>query len=423
MDISNIKSSYLNLNEKEISEFIVWDYLNFFEQTGAKNLKETLFNKYSFVLQEYKKYKPALNFFDNIFLKLLAREDNKKILFEGIKYSSIVLETKKYYRAGLIVKDAKDRLFSFKNFMGYLNLTDLYQYVYYYLAENNIKYLYQLIEKIENRLKLIKPAYIVLWNDAMPVERAIVLAGKKLGITTLEIQHGVYQSDFPLTNGKVADYVLVWGQHFKDMYIKQRIKRAEEIYILGYPYLTEKPHLSDRTGRDYVVYYFSGAFEKFNQDSSRVELETINNLNRICKRLKLNFICRPHPSEDIRVLSKKLPEVNFAPKHERLDSSIERGDIFIALSSTALIEAAIRSKVTLQLLSSFLETNSDNYEKLGIVNKSFAEIAKLAEYLEFLSKLPNLNQARLEFNAEYIETKYHPGKRFMEILKDIENKK
>jgi len=407
-------------DEEKTSQFIVWDYFDAFEQMGAKDFKKTFSKKYFSILQKYNKYKFALNSLDKIFFKLLTK-NNKKILFEGIKYSLIVSEVKKRYPTGLIVKGIEDRLFSLRNFIGYLSLTDLFQLVYYYLAEGKIQYLYQLIKKVEDRLRAVNPDYIVLWNDALPLERAIILASKKLGITTLEIQHGIYHSSSPLTTGKAADYVLVWGQYFKDMYINQGIKKPEALYILGYPYLIKRSNLSYRTKGNYVVCYFGGDFERYNRDLLAIKFETLRNLNKLCQKLNLNFIYRPHPSDDKRMLKKELPEVNFTPKYEKLNDTIQKGDIFISFNSTALIEAAIRSKISLQLLNYPLKT--DNFEKLGIINKSFFEIRQLAEYLEFLSELPNLTQAKLEFNTNYIETKYHPGKRFLEILEDIKNKK
>jgi hypothetical protein len=413
------KKNY-NLNEKEISQFLIWDYSDALEQMGEKDFKKSFSKKYFSILQKYNKYKFALNSLDRIFLKLLIK-NNKKILFEGIKYSSIVSEVKKRYPTGLIVKGVEDRLFSLRNFIGYLSLTDLFQYIYYYLAEKNIKYLYQLLEKIENRLKIVKPDYIVLWNDSLPIERAIVLVARRLGIITIDIQHGIYQSTSFLSDGRVADYVLVWGQYFKDLYVKNGIRKSEEVYVLGYPYLIKGHKVNCRKKRHYTVCFLGQAFEKYDKNLLNIKLETINNLYKICKHLGLKFIYRPHPGDDKRMLRDKLAEIIIAPKGEDLEETFERGDIFISFNSSALIEAAIRQKITLQLMN--YPMNTDNFENLGVCNKSFVNFKQLAEYLEFLSKLPNLTQAKLEFNANYIETKYHPGKRFLEILKDIKNKK
>ena len=405
----------LGWSEREISQFLIWDYIENFNKIKYYNTQDFLSDRYKTFTQKCKRYKFALDFLDSFFLKLYLKnkKEEKRILFQNIKYSEIILETKKYY-SPFLMANGKERLFALKNRIGYLGIDNLYQYVYNYLIGKDIKYLYQLNQEVEKRLKLLRPNYIVLWNDVLPIERATILASRKLGITTLEIQHGIYQSNYPLINGRVADYILVWGQSFKDLYIKKGARKSEEIYILGYPHLIEKPGLNQRKKRDYTVYYLGQNFEDFNKELININLKTVNVLNKICTNLGIKFIYRPHPGENVIALKKKLLNISFAADKEDLIETINNGDIFISFNSTALIEAAMRSKVCLQLVNYPLDT--DNFERLGVCTKSFRTIKALEEYLVKIINLPDLNNFKPKFNNNYINISYNPGQRFLEIL-------
>ena len=415
-----------NWSGKKISQFLVEEYLEHRERYDIKNTREVIIDNVSKKNQKYKKYDIFLGFLDKIFLRLLLNNFNKKqkfFLFQSIKYPSIILATKKYCASGLIAVGKKDRVFSFKNFIGYLSVTDLNKHIYAYLTCKNVDFLFELLKEIEQRLKNINPDFIVLWNDSLPIERAIVLVSKKLGIATIIIQHGICRSDISIFDGRVADYVLLWGEYFKDLYIKKGVKKAEEIYILGYPYSIKKDdliHKTKRTKRRYVVCYLGGGFSKRNESLLNIELVAIINLYVICNRLNLKFIYRPHPSDDRELLKNKLHNIHFVSKREKISKTIKKGDIFISLNSTSLVEAAMRSKVCLQLMDRSFKT--DEFEKLGVCTKSFKSTEEIENYLRKIKDSSNLDNFKVKFNNNYVNLSYNPGQRFLEIIKDIEKK-
>jgi hypothetical protein len=137
--------------------------------------------------------------------------------------------------------------------------------------------------------------------------------------------------------------------------------------------------------------------------------------------LGLKFIYRPHPGDDRNLLKSKRPEVKFVSGSEKLEDSFRKGDIFIAFNSTSLIEAAIRSKICLQLMNYPLQ--SDNFENLGIVTKSFENIKDLEQYLVIISRSKKLGDFQTKFNNKYVNIHTNPGNRFLEILGDLEKKK
>lgn len=74
---------------------------------------------------------------------------------------------------------------------------------------------------------------IVLDFDFFPETRLILLVAKELKIPTVEIQHGVYSGEKQLVSGLYADYVFVWGEYFKNLYLKSKIKEKSKYAYLG----------------------------------------------------------------------------------------------------------------------------------------------------------------------------------------------
>jgi len=214
---------------------------------------------------------------------------------------------------------------------------------------------------------------------------------------------------------------MVWGQYFKDLYVKNGVRKPEEVYVLGYPYLIKRHKSDHRKKRHYAVCYLGEDFERYNKDLLDIKLETISNLYKICNHLGLKFIYRPHPGDDRRLLKSKLPDVYFTQEREKIDKTFREEDVFISFNSTALIEAAIRSKVCLQLMNFPMKT--DDFEELGVCSKAFKTIEEIENYLTKIANSPNLDDFKPKFNNHYVDLSYNPGKRFLEILDDIEKNK
>jgi len=432
---NNPYSGYEKIVPSEnLVRFLFYFFTRQRELPWIKKSEEKTFNEQMYCSQlqssavkKYAKYRLLFVFLDKFFLKLFAPKnkegDKKNILFYSLNYCDILREAKKYHNVGLLACGRKDRLFAAKNFMGYVNVDDLDQYLLAYLKEKDMEYLFQLIKKLEEKLTAACPDYIVLSNDILPMDRAVILVAKKLGIVTIEIQHGLYvESDIRATKGSIVDYILVWGQYFKELYVKSDIRKPEDIYVLGYPYAVEK-HYPLENKKQYTVCCLGENFNTFNKDLLKIELDFVNNIFQICKRKKLNFIYRPHPSDDRELLEKKLPDVKFTSKGEKLKETFGNADIFISFISTSLIEAAIRSKICLELTNYPVKLEIPDYERLGVCNKTLQTYGELENYLDQIIESPNVNKFKLNFNNDYVETRYNPGQRFLEVIKELNNKK
>lgn len=403
--------------------FDLYGQLSWIKDTGEDSFKRALQS----TVNQYHKQGPFISFVDRFFLALYVVKNlfihpggrARKILFLPFKYFNITLGARKRHHVGLIVH-GKDRLVAAKHGMGYIATSDLDQYLLGYVREKKITYLYQLLEAIEKKLRAAKPDYIILWNDIVPMQRAIALAAKRLGITTLEVHHGIYDEVIPMETGKVADYVLVWGKYFKDLYVKRYKREATHIYVLGYPYLRHKTLAAEKKNNRYLVCYLGQNFEVYNQKLIDVKIETVKQLKEICSRLGLDFIYRPHPGDNRALLQQKLSGVAFTPEEELLGQTINKSDILISFSSTALVEAAMRPKVALQLMN--YPMLPDNLEQLGAVTRSCKTTQELGEYLQEIISAKNLNEFIITVNNEYVETRYNPTERFLEIIDEIEKR-
>ena len=346
----------------------------------------------------------------------LISTDDKKILFQnGIgRYDSIITESSK--RNAIILGVRKSALWDFlsRKTMYYPVFDSVYLDLNLGIINNNEEQLQKSICKLTEVFEYLNPDVLILNDDALPPSRALLLVSKELNIPTIEIQHGLYQSQNIIPTGKYSDYVFVWGEYFKKLYLDKGIKEKDKIKVLGNPYeLQNNFNLNNRiNGKN--VYYLGQNFEDYNSELLDLKLETITELDKLCNKLKLNFIYRPHPQENRGFLKSKLPNVKFTSKWENLLDSFKKGTIFISFNSTTIVEAALCSKICIQLKN--YPIPSDNFEKLGIC-PTFYNLDEIEDYLK------NLLQSQFytwKVDSKYIEIPNpDPGTKFLELVNDI----
>lgn len=397
-------------SQNDLANFLVLDYfIAPLNDSWTGQIQKEYLKQLETSALRYDKFKFILKIIDWIYFRLYKIKYSKKksILFQNSRYDSIILGAKKYYHVGIIAEGKQDRLFAVKNFLGYFSTNDLEGYVLLYLKDKDIKWLYIFLEKIEKKLKLTSHNYIILRDDCSPVSRAIILAARKLGIMTIVIQHGLYDSFSTLYNCLAADRVLVWGKYFKSFIEEKTLRSIHEVYVLGYPHAITNENFQKTN----TVCYLGQNLEKYDKKFLAVKLNSVKEILRICKGLNLKLIYRPHPRDDREFLKEKLADIEFVPQGESLYKTIKKTDIFIGFSSTSLIEAAMFSRISLQLANYPIKV--DNFENFGACGKTFKNVIELENYLK------NLSEEKFQFNNNYIETRFNPGKLFLEILKCI----
>ena len=180
-------------------------------------------NNFKEGINYYSKYK--ISFISKNLRKLnyLFNKNNQhNLLFEhDFKYKNIIDNVS---AKGVIILGIRHYSLSFfiNKSIKFIPLYDIYIGLYEGIVNNNQNQLYRSLNELKKIIKDLNPDIIILNSDVVPTGRAIVLVAKELNIPTVEIQHGIYQSDSGITTGKHVDYVFVWGNYFKDLYLKSK---------------------------------------------------------------------------------------------------------------------------------------------------------------------------------------------------------
>ena len=273
------------------------------------------------------------------------------------------------------------------------------------------------MDELTELLKSINLDLIIMHNDSVPINRAIILVARELGIPTVEIQHGVLVGNYTAT-GREVDYLFVWGEYYKDFYVKNNIKKDDQIKILGYPYPIKKYNVSKKERP--LVTYLGQPYEQFKENLFAYKIDAVKNLNRICDDLNFDFVFRPHPLDDLDLLRSELKDIKFTSREETMDESLEKGDIFVGFDSTALVEANLNSKLAIQLRNyDHNDYPTDDYEKLGACTKSVETFDELENYMKEI-KNEELSSFYRPVNENYIETpRGGLESRFLELINEI----
>lgn len=385
------------------------------------NVYNTQLDYIHYQFYEYKKYPKLFNvifrgvysFLSSVLLK--SKKEPKILLHHELNiYDSIVNKTSE--RKEIILGLNSNFLANiFTKKITYFPVFDVYTDLFSALIDNNNKKLTESFDKLNSLLKKVEPDVIVLNSDATPVGRLILLSASELGIPTVEIQHGIYKANSVIPTGIHADYVFVWGKYFKNLYVDGKIRDSSAIKILGYPYEINDIHRESEKPK--VVCYLGQNFEEFNEELIKVKKDSLSYINSTCNELGFNFVYRPHPRDNLELLKSELPDVEFTSKNESLMSTFDKGDIFISFNSTSLVEAALHSKLCIQLKNYPLIV--EDFEELGIC-RSFDNLSEISDYLKEISVQKDYSKYHKCIDNDYIWIPSpDPGTRFLELIDDI----
>jgi len=343
-------------------------------------------------------------------------KNRKKIWFgpDTTRYIDIILKLAEEYEIFIFDYDFSKTLWLksiYNKNINFFAIMDYANSLNYGIVNDDKESLYKGIDGIKSVFKELDLDLVVVHDDIFPISRAITLVAKDLGIPTVEIQHGIYLSKYTPT-GIEADYVFVWGEYFKNLYLNNQIKPPQKLKILGYPFTIKdvtKPHESIN------LIYLGQNTEEYAPELINQKIETVEKLNNICEKLNIQFSYRPHPGDDVKLLKEKMANIKFTKPGETLDESFQKGDIFVGFDSTALVEATLHSKISLQLKSYSLPT--DDFEKIGACTRTFDNYDDLKTFLEKIKTSKNSFISKPD--NRFIETRNDPGNRFAVLIKDI----
>ncbi len=148
----------------------------------------------------------------------------------------------------------------------------------------------------------------------------------------------------------------------------------------------------------------------------------ISLVNKLAKKFpKVNFVFRPHPRQNIKLVkkrfSKKIKNIKVEYKHT-ITPWIMSCDFFLHSGCSTVFEASILKKKIIYLLEKNIPKRPTVFSKLGYVSKNVDEAEKTIS--SFLAKNKRYNLKKSKLNNNIIENSN--GKNFSLLLCDLLNK-
>ena len=347
--------------------------------------------------------------------KFINKQKNDILVHDLLcRYPSIINQLELNYNPIFFGINIKPFVKSLRRKINYYPLYDVYNDLYKGVLDYDDDLIFNSYENLESIVKKINPKLIILNHDFTTDVKLMALVAHELGVPTIEIQHGMYSGKDRVLSGNNVDFVFVWGKYFKELYLNSQNRQERQIRILGYPYsvLEEKNEVYKKK-----LVYLGQPLELYGDSYLDRKKEIIGELNNICGDLGFDLIYRKHLSEDFDWLKLNLPGVKFTHEGETLKDTIKNNDIFISFNSTALIESALNSKISVQLINYDIPT--DDFEELGIC-RSFTSLSELNEFLKELQSLDDVKKYYSPVDPYYIEIPSpNPGEKFIELIKEI----
>lgn len=282
-------------------------------------------------------------------LTLVPRNGVVKYFFWGTKFKEIIQGLPRKYVC--VIGGPKQLAFCFQHRIPFIPNMRLWKPLYFGLEEKSFfdKEISSLVEKTSLQLtkKASPEAILIVDNDSLPMQRSIILAARLANLRTACIQDGVFQSKSPgyIMHGWFADKFLAINKHQKNMLIAKGMD-SRKIKIMGFhssPYLPKRP--TAPAGQRKVC-FLGQPWNKYGYKRFSRYMEIISNTAAVLRKAGIEMSFKPHPWERGEDHLKHIANVVDIS----LSEAIEEYDVFISLTSTALIEAQSAGRVAIQIM-------------------------------------------------------------------------
>jgi UDP-N-acetylglucosamine 2-epimerase len=224
------------------------------------------------------------------------------------------------------------------------------------------------IEIAKRMIEKEKPDLNLIVNEYGDFERALVIAGKQRGVSTMAVQHGVFtptKIEYIFNKeekGKVIlpDITCVFGQYYYDLLTKNSIYEPEQVVVTGQPrydvlYHADKLYSKEKFLKRYnvnpkhkIVLWTTqchGISEEENKKNFKAVFEMMHNIKNA------TLIIKQHPGEGgeytkmiKKFLNKYKINAVITPKSSDTYEQIFACDLMITRHSTTAIEAVALNK-------------------------------------------------------------------------------
>jgi hypothetical protein len=200
-------------------------------------------------------------------------------------------------------------------------------------------------EKMKKKLKKINPSIVFIRAAYGRFQMGIVQSCKELGITTIELQHGlIYNQHVGYVKRKksensdcVPDFIFTWGDYFSDIIRRGFLFKKKTIRSVGFPHIENILHTT--YPRDKDIEGFSKDFENtiLISGQERGDVDVF-----IKKAAQLNnttgFIYKPHP-RDVKTYCFQEKNILLIDRKKDIYPLLASVDIHMTVFSTTMMES------------------------------------------------------------------------------------
>lgn len=192
---------------------------------------------------------------------------------------------------------------------------------------------------------------LIIWNDSLFLERFLVYCARQAGVRSVCVQHGIFQSitDMRVLDGHYADYMLVFGESQRQLYQYADFP-VEKVRVLGYPF--HLPKMKPVNSLPISVCILGQHWESISTYLGNKKMRLFCHMIGKFQAAGIAVYYKPHPYED-----KRFFPTNAKIARTKLADALANYDVFISLTSTALIEASLCGKIAIQLFDEEFEAD------------------------------------------------------------------
>ncbi|WP_253383899.1 hypothetical protein [unidentified bacterial endosymbiont] len=365
-----------------------------YEYVEKRNLKDMKFKNN--VARLYKNNaKWVIPFYDlissTIFFWLKPREE-KKYLFLGSRFTHLIAALPK--NEVCIIGGPRQLFYCIKNNISYIPNGNFWKLLSLGFEQNiRSELLKECSTMSSNLTKMVKkrtPALIILENDSLPLQRAFCNIAIESGIKTVCIQHGLFQSktDPETIDGWKCDYFICYDANQRNVISGLGVS-SEKILIGGFYQPIERNSNISNPGQLKICFLGQPWF-KYGDEYKNIYLNILERTASQLSKYEIKFNFKPHPWEMDALYLSDMENVFRGDMTE----AISQHDVFLSLTSTALLEVTMAGKVAIQIYDQ--QFACDNFEKLGYAYTIRSEniessLLETAHNSPFTFEMPDFN--------------------------------
>ncbi|MWJ27635.1 hypothetical protein GPM19_05340 [Halomonas sp. ZH2S] len=283
----------------------------------------------------------------------------KKYMFWGTKFEELILSLPA--EEVCIVGGPKQLIFCLKNRRAFLPEMSFWHFLVDELKGGshpaNMQRLSSSISALSQRLRRIadENALLIIDNDSLPAQRAVIQAFRMSGVgKSICIQDGVFQKKSPshIYHGWFADRFFVIDNNQKVLLVEKGMS-AEKIKVMGFHSTPYQPKRVLSPPKHRRICLIGQPWWKYGEERGERYLSILQEITNILQKSGYAVSFKPHPWERGSNYLKNIPDVIDIS----MAQALEQYDVFISLTSTALLEAVASGRVAVQVVDSAFDAD------------------------------------------------------------------